>query len=120
MTLNEMKFKNYSALNELLFRLETAIRNCYDIRDMRQFGELIRRPMNCLFINEIDTWFDIYIRLYPGMAENSEKGYAIIMIAPESENKEDLIKNVLRLNKVQDIFWARDIINKALVGLFPK
>lgn len=122
MTLQEQKFNNYSTLSELLFRLETIIRNWYgyDVRDMKKFGELMKRPMRFLFIREIDTLFDTFIRFNPGIAENTEKGYSITMISPESENEEDPIKDVLKLNKVQDIFWAKDIINKALLSLFPK
>lgn len=122
MTLKERKFENYNTLSEMLFRLEAIIRNWYnyDVRDMKQFTELMKRPMRFLFIREIDTLFDTFIHVYPGMAENSEKGYSITMIAPESENEEDPTKDVLRLNKVEDIFWARDIVNKALLSLFPK
>ena len=122
MTLKEKKFENYSTLSEMLFRLESIIRNWYgfDIRDMKKFGELMKRPMRFLFIREIDTLFDAFIHVYPWMAENTEKGYSITMISPESENEEDLIKDVLRLNKVEDIFWAKGIVNRALLGLFPK
>lgn len=121
MTLKEKKFENYSALSDLLFRLETIIRDYnHDIRDMKQFGELMKRPIRFLFIREIDTLFDTFIHFNPGMAENTEKGYSITMIAPESMNESDPIKDVLRLNKVESIFWARDIVNKALFGLFPK
>ena len=42
------------------------------------------------------------------------------MIAPEAKNEEDPIKDILKLNKVEDVFWAKDIVNKALLGLFPK
>ncbi len=118
MTLKEKKFENYRALSELLFRLETTIRNWYDIRDMKQFGELMKRPVNCLFIPEIDTWFDVYIKIHPGMADN-KAGYSITMISPESMNESDPAKDILRLKKVEDIFWARDIVSKALLGLFP-
>ncbi len=121
MTLKERKFENYSTLNDLLFRLETIIRDWhgYDVRDMKKFGELMKRPMRFLFIREIDTLFDAFIHVYPGVAENSEKGYAITMIAPESKNEEDPIKDTIKLNRVEDVFWARDIVNKALLGLFP-
>ena len=122
MTLRERKFENYSTLSELLFKLEDVIRNWYreDLRDAKRCAELMKRPMNCLFIREIDTWFDVYIHVHPGMAENTERGYSIIMIAPESENEEDPIKDILNLNRVEDVFWARDIVSKALFGLFPK
>ena len=122
MTLKEQKFENYSALNELLFRLETIIRNWYgyDIRDMKQFTELMKRPVRFLFIREIDTLFDTFIHFNPGMAENTEKGYSITMIATESENEEDPAKDILKLNKVEDIFWAKGIVNDALLSLFPK
>ena len=122
MTLTEKKFENYSLLSELLFRLETIIRNWYgyDIRDMKQFTELMKRPMYFLFIREIDTLFDTFIHFNPGVAENLERGYSITMISPESENEKDPIKDTLRLNKVEDVFWARDILSKALVGLFAK
>lgn len=122
MTLKERKFENYSTLSELLFRLETIIRNWYreDFRDAKRFKELMKRPMNCLFIREIDTWFDVYIRAYPGVAENTERGYSITMIYPESENEKDPIKDTLQINNVADLFWAKDIVNKALFGLFPK
>ena len=122
MTLSEMKFENYSTLSELLFKLEDVIRNWYrkDFMDAKRCAELMKRPMNCLFIREIDTWFDVYIRAYPGVAENTERGYSITMIAPESRNEKDPIKDVLRLNKVEDVFWARDIVGKALLGLFAK
>jgi len=122
MTLQEKKFENYSILSELLFRLETIIRNWYgyDVRDMKKFGELMKRPMRFLFIREIDTLFDAFIHVYPGMAENTERGYSITMIYPESENEKDPIKDTLRLNKVEDVFWAKGIVNNALLGLFPK
>lgn len=122
MTLKEKKFENYNTLSELLFRLETVIRKWYgyDIRDMKQFTELMKRPTYFLFIPVIDTLFDTFIHFHPGMAEKIEKGYSITMISPEAKNEEDPIKDVLKLNKVQDIFWARDIVNKALFGLFPK
>ena len=121
MTLKEKKFENYSTLSEFLFRLETLIRDWYreDLRDVKRCSELMKRRMSCLFIREIDTWFDVYIKLHPGMAENSEKGYSIMMIYPESTNEEDPVKDILKLNRVEDIFWARDIVNKALLGLFP-
>ena len=122
MTLKEKKFENYSTLNELLFRLEDVIRNWYreDLRDVKRCSELMNRPMNCLFIREIDTWFDVYVKLYPGMAENTEKGYSVTMIYPESENEEDPIKDVYRLQKVSDIFWVREIVNKALLEMMKK
>jgi len=122
MTLQEKKFENYRALSELLFRLETIIRNWYgyDIRDMKQFTELMKKPTYFLFIGDIDTLFDTFIQFHPGMAEKTEKGYSITMISPESKNEEDPTKDILRLNKVEDIFWARDIVNKALLELFPK
>lgn len=120
MTLKEKKFKNYSNLNELLSSLETTIRNKYDIRDMKQFGKLMKRPLRFLFIQEIDTLFDIFIHFNSGMAENTEKSYSVTMIAPESENEENPIKDTLRLNKVEDVFWARDIVSKALLGLFTE
>ena len=122
MILKEKKFKNYSTLSELLFKLEDAIRNWYreDLMDVKRCNELMKRPINCLFIREIDTWFDICIKLYPGMAENTENGYSIIMIAPESENEEDPIKDILKLKKVGDIFLVRDIVSTALLGLFSK
>lgn len=122
MTLKERKFENYSTLSELLFRLETIIRNWYgyDVRDMKPFCELMKRPLRFLFIREIDTLFDTFIHVYPGVAENSEKGYSITMIYPESKNEEDPVKDILRLNRVEDVFWARDIVNKALLGLFSK
>lgn len=122
MTLKEKKFENYSTLSELLFRLETIIRNCYhyNIIDLEDFTKLMKRPVRFLFIREIDTLFDTFIHFHPNVAENTEKGYSIIMITPESENEEDPSKDVLRLNKVEDIFWARDIVSKALLGLLPK
>lgn len=122
MTLKEQKFTNYSTLSELLFKLEDAIRNWYreDLRDVKRCNELMKRPINCLFIREIDTWFDVYTELYPGMAENTEKGYSIIVIAPESENEEDPSTDILKLKKVGDIFLARDIVSTALLGLFSK
>ena len=122
MTLQEQKFNNYSTLNDLLFRLETIIRNQYvfDLRDMKKFGELIKRPMRFLFIREIDTLFDAFIHVYPGIAENSEKGYSITMIAPEAKNEEDPVKDTIKLNVVEDVFWAKGIVNNALLELFPK
>lgn len=122
MTLKEKKFENYSTLSELLFKLEDVIRNWYreDLRDVKRCSELMKRPMNCLFIREIDTWFDVYIRVYPGVAENTEGGYSITMIAPESENEADPVKDILKLNKVEDVFWAKGIVNNAFLSLFPK
>ena len=121
MTLKERKFENYSTLSELLFKLEDVIRNWYreDLRDVKRCKELMKRPMNCLFIREIDTWFDVYIRVHPGVAENTERGYSITMISPEAKNEEDPTKDVLKLNKVQDIFWAKDIVLRAFLSLFP-
>lgn len=122
MTLKEKKFENYSLLAEFLFRLETIIRSWYnyDLRDMKQFSELMKRPVRFLFIREIDTLFDTFIHFNPGMASNTEKGYSITMIVPESKNGEDPIKEVLWINRVQDIFWVRDIVSKALSELFSK
>lgn len=122
LTLKEKKFENYSLLAEFLFRLETIIRNWYDydIRDKKQFTELMKRPMRFLFIREIDTLFDTFIHFNHGMAENSEKGYSITMISPESENEKDPIKDTFRLNKVEDVFWAKGIVNNALLSLFSK
>lgn len=122
MTLKEKKFENYSTLRELLFRLETIIRNWYnyDIRDMKQFTELMKRPMRFLFIREIDALFDAFIRFNPGIAENTEKGYSITMIAPEAKNESDPVKDTLKLNKVEDVFWAKGIVNNALLSLISK
>ncbi len=116
MTLKEKKFENYITLSELLFRLETIIRNCYndDIRDMKQFGALMKRPIRFLFLFEIDTLFDTFIGIYPGIASNTERGYSITMIAPEAENEAEPAKDTLKLNVVEDVFWARGIINNAL------
>ena len=122
MTLKEKKFENYSTLSEMLFRLETIIRNWYnyDIRDMKQFTELMKRPMRFLFIREIDTLFDTFIHFNPGIASNTEKGYSITMISPEAKNEEDPVKDTIKLNLVEDVFWARDIVSKALLGLCTK
>ena len=119
MTVKEKKFEHYSTLSELLFRLETIIRNwySYDIRDMKQFSELMKRPMRFLFIREIDTLFDTFTYVYPGIAENTERGYSITMIAPEATNEEDPAKDILKLNKVEDVFWAKGIVNKAFLEL---
>ena len=115
MTLKQKKQKNYMALRALLGELEQNIVCRLDLTN----AEAVMKSK----INEDDELRDItdrFAKAHPDLVQETDTWYSIKMIAPESENEEDPIKDTLYLNRAEDIFWVRDIVSRAFLSLFPK
>ena len=118
MTLNERKYQNYTFLRCVLSDLETILNQ----RGFRFYGfEKVKDLMTIPIQDDSELVFHMEscINASPAIIGKTDRGYSIRMISPESKNEEDPIKDVLKLNKIEDIFWAKGIIDKAFLGLFP-
>lgn len=115
MTIKEQKQNNYQALLKVLGELENLIVCRFDSSDANTI-------MKKLIIEdfEIQTTLEDVSKSKPELVQKTDTGYSITMISLEAKNEEDPIKDVLGLNKVEDIFWARDIVARAFLALFPK
>lgn len=115
MTLKEQKQQNYQALLKVLCELESLIVCRLDVSNA---DTMMKRSINGDY--ELQTTLEYASKSKPELVQATDTGYAIKMIAPESKNESDPVKDTLGLNKVEDIFWARDIVARAFLGLFPK
>ena len=115
MTLKEQKQKNYQALLRVLGSIEQCVVCKLDVSNA---STMMKSPI--IGDYELQTTLEHASKANPELVQTTDTGYSITMIAPEAKNEEDPIKDVLGLNEVQDIFWARDIVARAFLGLFPK
>lgn len=115
MTLKEQKQQNYQALLKVLGELEQLVVCRLDVSNANTM------PKNSIIGDyELQTTLEYASKSKPELVQTTDEGYSITMIAPEAKNEENPVKDVLRLNKVLDIFWAKDIVARAFLGLFPK
>lgn len=115
MTLKEQKTQNYQALLKVLGELEQHVVCRLDVSNA---DTMMKRSINGDY--ELQTTLEYCSKSHPELVKATDTGYALKMIAPESKNESDPVKDTLDLNKVEDIFWARDIVARAFLGLFPK
>ena len=118
-TLADRKYENYFKIIEMLGKAEQAAIHSLSV------GMATAKERMTDKIYMYDELERILIELVenkdaPGLFQFTETGWSVTMIAPEAKNDSDPVKDVLRLDKVQDIFWAKDIATRALLGLFPK
>ena len=115
MTLKQKKQKNYMALRALLGELE---QNIVCRLDLSNAQEVMKRK-----INEDDELRDIaerFAKAHPDLVQETDTGYRLSMIFPETKNEEDPVMDVLFINRVEDIFQVRDVLSNAFLGLFSK
>lgn len=115
MTLKEQKTQNYLALLRVLRGLEQQVVCRLDVSNA---NTMMKMSINGDY--ELRTTLEYASKLKPELVQTTDTGYSITMIAPEAKNEEDPVKDVLGLNKVEDIFWTRDIVSRAFLELFPK
>ena len=115
MTLKEQKTQNYWAIRKVLGQLESLVVCRLDVSNA---NPMMKKSI--IEDYELQTTLEYASKSNPELVQTTDTGYSITMIAPEANNEENPVKDVLKLNKVEDIFWARDIVSKALSELFPK
>ena len=115
MTLKEQKTQNYQALLKVLGELENLVVCRLDVSNA---NTMMKRSI--IGDYELQTTLEYVSKSKPELVQTTDTGYSITMISPEAKNEEDPVKDVLKLNKVEDVPWVRDIVSRALLGLFPK
>ena len=115
MTLKEQKQQNYQALLRVLGELEQHVVCRLDLSNA---STMMKRSI--IGDYELQTTLEYCSKSKPELVRTTDTGCAITMIAPEAKDETDPITVVLRLDKVEDIFWARDIVRKALLSLISK
>lgn len=115
MTLKEQKTQNYQALLKVLGELEQLVVCRLDVSNAKTMMK-----KSIIGDYELQTTLEYASKSKPELVQTTDTGYSITMIAPEAKNEEDPVKDVLKLNKVEDIFWAKDIVARAFLALFPK
>ena len=115
MTLKEQKQQNYQALLRVLGELEQLVVCRLDLSNA---NTMMKRSI--IGDYELQSTLEYCSKTKPELVQTTDTGYSVTMIFPEAKNESDPVKDVLGLNKVEDIFWARDIVSKALLGLFSK
>ena len=114
MTLKEQKQQNYQVLLKVLGELEQLVVCRFDVSNANTVMK-----NSIIGDYELQTTLEHCSKSHPELVQATDTGYAITMIAPEAKNESDPVKDTLSLNKVEDIFWARDIVARAFLGLFP-
>lgn len=119
MTLKERKVHNYNQLNGILHELEDVLQEEYFMRyrNAESLTEMLNLPVKDL--HAIQDVMEPYMRISDVVCKTAS-GYSISMIAPESKNDDDPVMNVLKINVIMDILYAKFIVIDALLGLFPK
>ena len=115
MTLKEQKQTNYQALLKVLGELEQLVVCRLDVSNAKT---MMKRSI--IGDYELQTTLEHVSKAHPELVQATDAGYSITMIAPEAKNEENPVKDVLKLNKVEDIFWTKDIVARAFLALFPK
>lgn len=115
MTLKEQKQQNYQALLKVIGELEQLVVCRLDVSNAKTM-------MKKLVIGdfELQTTLEHCSKAHPELVQATDVGYTVKMIAPESKNEADPVKDALGLRRVEDIFWIKDIVTRAFLGLFPK
>lgn len=119
MTLNERKVHNYNQLNGILHELEDVLQEGYAMRytGPGPLEKMLNLPVKDL--HAIQNVIEPYIK-YSDYVCRTDTGYSLSMIAPEAKNEEDPVMDVLKINVIMDILYAKSIIIDALLRLFPK
>lgn len=117
MTLTEKKFENYTYIRNVLFDIETILnQNGFRFYDLETVQDLMKMRIKDEF-QIVSTLEFSYVHGPARVFCETDTGYSISMIAPESRNEEDPIKDVLDINTIEDIFRAKSIIDKAFLEL---
>lgn len=115
MTLKEQKQQNYQVLLKVLGELEQLVVCRFDVSNANTVMK-----NSIIGDYELQTTLEHCSKAKPELVQTTDTGYSIAMISPEAKNEDDPVKDILKLNKVEDIFWVKDIVARAFLELFPK
>lgn len=116
-TLEDRKCDNYLKIIAMLGELEQAATYTLTV------GVALAKERMTNKLYMYDNFERILVELVkdaPDLFQFTKTGWSVTMIAPEAKNEADPTKDILNLNVVGDIFWAKDIVLRAFLSLFPK
>ena len=113
--LTERKVHNYNQLNGILHELEDTIQEAYAMRYTApgSLAEMLNLPVKDL--HAIQNVMESYIK-YSDVVCRTDTGYSLLMIATEAKNEDDPVMDVLKINVIADILYAKAIVIDALLG----
>lgn len=117
-TLEDMKCDNYLKIIAMLGKLEQAA--TYTLTSVGMAVAKGRMTDKLYMYDEFERILIELVKEAPDLFQWTETGWSVTMIAPEAKNEEDPTKDILKLNRLEDVFWAKGIVNNALLSLFPK
>lgn len=117
MSLAQKKLDNYNFLNGVFADLEGELlgRVGYLFSRMGTAREIVKTSI----INhyELDVALKKLANAAPDFFQETDTGYSVTMIDPESKNEDDPIKDTLKLNTIEDLLWAKGVVGKAFLEL---
>jgi len=116
-TLADRKCDNYLKIIEMLGKLELAA-----IHSLTSVGVSVAKDRMTDKLYMYDEFERILIEFVedrdaPGLFQQTETGWSVTMISPESKNEETPAMNVLKLDVIGDIFRAKTVVQKAFLEL---
>lgn len=117
-TLEDRKCDNYLNIIAMLGELEQAA--TYTLTSGGMVVAKGRMTDKLYMYDSFERILNELVKDAPDLFQFTKTGWSITMIAPEAKNESDPTKDILKLNVIGDILWAKDIVLRAFLSLFPK
>ena len=117
-TLENRKCDNYLKIIAMLGELEQAA--TYTLTSVSIVIAKERMTDKLYMYDEFERILIKLVKDAPDLFQFTKTGWSVTMISPEAKNEYNPTKDILKLNVVGDVFWAKDIVLRAFFVTLSK